>query len=351
VGGQLDGLGFLAEWVDERDGMGDWLDENTVTGCVFEPVRADGVLERATHLSIDVGDPVPIESMAELEAKARTWRGVTAAMFTGDMHDPDWRLHVALQPASVRISVRVGAAFLSNDTRDQLARWVRRWSELFAGRGCYLSIGSTQPPRADYPRRYPPRTSMRWRFGVLDYYFGRAWHRRTPEGTTVLANVETAPLPAGATRTVDGDVVRVAFPADVNDPASVAAARTSSEDWLVPLVPTEPARGWNELGDRRVAPARPVDLPPFTFYDERSKVGYKALVVDPQTREVDEETWAELAAIARAGQLPDGTPVSAVRLIFPVRDNALWMHARAISDGFEMATYPGNGAFWQVNPP
>jgi hypothetical protein len=38
--------------------------------------------------------------------------------------------------------------------------------------------------------------------------------------------------------------------------------------------------------------------------------------------------------------------------VFPVRENALQMHARAIADGSEMATFPGNPqVFWQVNPP
>src|SRR5262249_26476002 len=155
----------------------------------------------------------------------------------------------------------------------------------------------TQPPRLDYPRPLPPRTSFPWRFGALDYYFGRTWHARTPEGAKVLANVEAAPVPPGTLRTTQDDVVRVTFAADIPDPASIAAARTASEEWLVPLVPTEVARGWNELGDRRVAPVRPVDLAPFTFYDEHFKVGYKALIVDPRTHDVDEEMWKELAEI------------------------------------------------------
>jgi hypothetical protein len=55
--------------------------------------------------------------------------------------------------------------------------------------------------------------------------------------------------------------------------------------------------------------------------------------------------------IVRAGALPDGTPVNALRLIFPRRVDALAMHARAIAAGFEMTTYGDGGQLWRVQPP
>jgi hypothetical protein len=97
---------------------------------------------------------------------------------------------------------------------------------------------------------------------------------------------------------------------------------------------------------------RAVEKEPFTFYDPRYAVGYKAMIVDPDSGEIDEEAWAALAKLAGAGKLADGTELKGVRLIFPVRPDALRMHARAIADGFEMTTYPGPPqVFWQVNPP
>jgi hypothetical protein len=352
VGAKLDGVGLYTEWWDAEHGKGAWLGPDTITTDLFGPLRADGVLDRATHLSVDGGDPIAIESPDHLDELARGWRDVSVAMFTGDQRDPEWYFHLALLGWQLRISVSVGARWLTADTRDQLGRWVLRWAEPLAGRGCHLSIGTLIPPWASYPRPRPPRTSMRWPLGALDHYFGRTWHRGTPEGAAVIAAVEQAALPPGATRTVDGDVVRVAFAADLGDPASVVAARARAEQWLVPLVPSEVERGWNEHGDRLVVVVRPVDLSPFTVYDERHQVGYKALILDNATGDIAEpELWQELAAIARAGKTADGVPVRGVRLVFPVRGNAVQMHARALADGFEMATYPGGNGFWQVNPP
>jgi hypothetical protein len=130
---------------------------------------------------------------------------------------------------------------------------------------------------------------------------------------------------------------------------SMAAARSAHERWLTPLVPTTVASGWNEHGDRRVAPLAPVARPPFTLYDTSNRVGYKALVVHPGGV-IDEIAWSQLRTIAAARALRDGTPVAAVRIVFPRRDDALRFHARAIAEGFEMAMYPDRGAFWEVHP-
>ena len=94
---------------------------------------------------------------------------------------------------------------------------------------------------------------------------------------------------------------------------------------------------------------RPITREPFTFYDEHTQVGYWALVRDPDNGTIDEARWQRLAAIARAGVLDDGTPVKSVRLVAPVREEALALLDRAIADGFEMVTYPGGeSAFWPV---
>jgi hypothetical protein len=116
-------------------------------------------------------------------------------------------------------------------------------------------------------------------------------------------------------------------------------------------VPIEVERGWNEQGDRIVIPSAPAPLAPLTLYDASEKVGYKAIVVQPDGS-VDEDIWNELKQIASRRALADGTAVHAVRLIVPVRDNAIAIHPRAMADGFEMVTYPKGtgGVFWEVFP-
>ena len=171
-----------------------------------------------------------------------------------------------------------------------------------------------------------------------------------PAGAAVLAGIARARLPRGATRTTDGDVLRIALACDLGDPHAVADARAASERWLTPLVPTEPDEDWNELGDRIVVPTERDELLPFTFYDAEARVGYKGLVVDPDTGEIDEAAWSELVGIASSGEAHDGTPVASVRLVFPTRQDALAMHARTIASGFEMALYPKGAALWEVAP-
>ena len=43
--------------------------------------------------------------------------------------------------------------------------------------------------------------------------------------------------------------------------------------------------------------------------------------------------------------------LASIRLIVPIRDNALALNNRAIAEGFEMVTYHrGQGVVWQVHP-
>lgn len=90
------------------------------------------------------------------------------------------------------------------------------------------------------------------------------------------------------------------------------------------------------------------ELAPFTFFDTRNGIGYKAMVVDPDTGEVDEPLWSALAAIADTKEAHDGTPIKGVRLIVPTRADAIRLTERAKADGIELVTYPEGDAFWWV---
>lgn len=181
--------------------------------------------------------------------------------------------------------------------------------------------------------------------------FGQRRLRRSPEDSALLAGLLTSPLPPTATRSIDGDVVVLTFERDLRDADAVARARTAHEQWISQIVPTEPARGWNTEGDRLVIPGELTPHEPLTLYDAAARVGYKAIVVQPDDS-VDQEIWGDMQRIAAQKRLHDGTRVDSVRLIVPVRENALAIHDRAIADGFEMVIYPAGSArvFWQVHP-
>lgn len=350
MGWEQDGIGLSSTWRVDDDAIGTWIAPGTVRDGLLAPLRADGLLARATHVWVADGKPQRIGSAAQLDKLVGAWRDEVAQLYSGEFDDPDFMVHLSLGPAGLRLTVGFGRALVDGALRDRVAALVAAWSARLAERRCRLTVASLAPATS-YPRPRPPVTGTKWPLGELEYYLGRTWHRADRERAAVLAAIERARLPRGGTRTTDGDVVRVAFACDLTDPRAVAEARVASERWLTPLVPTEPDDDWNQLGDRIVVPTERDELLPFTFYDSDSRVGYKGLVVDPDTGEIDEDAWSELVGIAASGEAHDGTPVASVRLVFPTRKDALAMHARTIASGFEMATYPQGDALWEVNPP
>jgi hypothetical protein len=346
--------GFLlhSSWIVDRDRVGEWTDATFISQRILGPLAQERVLAQLDHVSVMTAPAIPLPSFEALDELVKSGDNQALFMFAGSQDDPDALVHITITRMSVDIGIGTISSAISPEFRERISMWMQSWSLSLAELHCRLSSAVFGPPGNDYPRPRPPRRHDFWQMGALDLYLGRSWHAQSEERRQVLETIKTAPIPASARRTSEGDIVRIAFEVDLHDAAAVSATRRAQEDWLTPLVPAELERGWNELGDRMAVVVRPAEKEPFTFYDPRYLVGYKAMIVDPESGEIDEEMWAELRKIARDGKAPDGTELKGVRLIFPVRENALAMHARAIADGFEMATYPGNpGIFWQVNPP
>ncbi len=355
MGYKQNGFLFQSDWAVDDNKVGEWMDSTTLSRLILAPLAEDGLLTSTRHLSIDLGEPSSIGTNDELDRLVRHGDNQLIVLSAGTPEDEDVLVHIALNRGGARITVGLAPVFLSKNQRERASCWVKRWSELLAERQCRLQTATFEPESRNYPRPRPPHRHSTWRLGVLDLYLGKSWHQHSEERRTILTTIETAPLPSSARRTTDDDIVRIAFGIDpevaLGDAEAVSAARRAQEDWLTPLIPADRERGWNALGDRLVAVVELDDKEPFTFYDPRYSVGYKAMIVDPDSGEIDEKMWAELKKIARDKKLPDGTEVKGVRLIFPVRENALQMHERTIADGFEMATYPGSPQiFWQVNP-
>ncbi|HWO22611.1 MAG TPA: hypothetical protein VNO30_27820 [Kofleriaceae bacterium] len=350
MGYKTRGFEFAGAWYADDGANGSWLRDDLVFTALLDPLERDGQLAAVDRISVNLRDHEPINSVDELRARAREWGYDIVDLSAGDTDDPDLRIHIGLDPIGPRVFVAYAAERAPSHLRDLVAGWVAAWSAKLAVEHIHLTTASFEPTQDDYPRPTPPRVGLSWRLGLLDQYAGLYWHRQDPDRLAELERVQHALLPSGAHRRVDGDVLHIAFDADLFKSSSIAAARVAHERWLAPLVPTEPADGWNEEGDRRVDPSRPEDRDPFTLYDPEEQIGYKALVVQPGTYEVDEGAWAEARAVVAAGALPDGTPVRGVRLIFPRREDALLMHERVIASGFEMSLYPYDGVFWQVHP-
>lgn len=333
---------------DRQDLLGAWATDATA-GAFLQPLRDAGWFQRATHFWVDDAPVAPVPPDAELDELVRTWRDQTAAFYAGAEKEPRWKFWLSMRTAEAMTELTFTGDDVTSDLRDALAGVVAAWSKALDGTPLQASIGSLTPWGAAYDRPVPHRES-RWTLGAIAYYLGRAWHEADPERAAVLDAIERAPLPAGISRTTAGDLVCVTFDCDLADPASVAAARARGERWFAPLVPTRVAPGWNARGDRLVELVDRDELEPFTFFDTRNATGYKAMVVDPDTGAVDDELWQLLVAIAMAGQAPDGTRVAAVRVIVPVRDDALRLADRARADGIDLVAYPEEHSFWWIDP-
>lgn len=341
-------FGFHTSFPARPDKLDAWWTSDVVNDVILAPVREAGDLANATHFARDEQEPIAITSPDQLAREASTWRDAVVAIFAGPQNAPTWRLHLRLEHIGPSIGFRISED-PDGKIRERFAGWLGQWCRGLAKLGCDLDIGYMAPVQRPYPRPRPPRDGTAWPLGKLELYLGRRWHGEDEERKTVLARIMDAPLVPGVRRVIEDDLVRVSFECDLSDDVAVERARIIGERWLTPLVPTTTEPGWNEEGDEMIVPSMPVNREPFTFFDEDDNIGYWALIRDPEDGSVDEERWQQLADIARAKKLSDGTNVTAVRLIAPVRKEALALADRAAADGFDMVTYPaGNGAFWRV---
>jgi hypothetical protein len=333
---------------DRRDAIGKWATDATV-GTFLDPLRDAGWLERATHYWADDTPVTPIPPAPELDDLVRAWRDQTAAFFAGNERDPDWKFWLSMRTTEAMTELTIADLEPRSGLRDRFTRIVAAWTKGLEGTPLQASIGALTPWGAPYDRPVPHRESQ-WPLGAIDYYLGRSWHDADPARAAVLHAIEHAPLPPGITRTVEGDILHVTFECDLADADSIAAARARGERWFAPLVQTRLAPGWNERGDRLAEIADRDELAPFTFFDTRNGIGYKALVVDSDTGAIDEALWKALVDIAKAKQAPDGTAVKEVRVIVPTRDDAVGLIPRAQADGLDVVAYPEERSFYCVSP-
>ncbi|HKE18151.1 MAG TPA: hypothetical protein VKB80_24910 [Kofleriaceae bacterium] len=217
-----------------------------------------------------------------------------------------------------------------------------------AGDRARVESGAVYPIDVSYPARRPPLEHPLVRFGTLVDLLGLDWSRQSlPRAAQAIAS---APLPAGATRTRDGDMVVLRWVDDPGDPAELARGCMRQEDWWAAQVDARPRPGWNAAGDRCIVPTGLEPRAPFTLFDAAEGVGYRAVVVMPDGA-LDGATWQELAQLAAMRRLDDGTPVNRVRLVVPVRDSAIAIAERARERGIDAVVYRGDDdVLWNVMP-
>lgn len=350
MGYKHDGYQLSLRFYAQSGAIGSWLDDRALERVVLAPLIADGFAARCSHVAVDLGDPVKLRSPDEIASRARSWKYGTYELISGD--DPsstDAYIHLDVEPSELKIFVGIGAPIareLGADLFDQLDRWVVSWVSGLPG-SLELAKGTFEPTDDDYPHSSPPRQAPGWHLGTLKQYVGLRFHRADAQRSAILDRLTSEPLPAGGSRRTEGDVMILSFLDRLEGRDEINRIRAEQERWLLQVVQSEPARGWNERGDRLVGPINAVPHAPLTLWEPNRKVGYKAIVVYPDGS-VDEDTWEQMAEIVHNGQLDDGTPIEALRLVVPRREDAVTILDRALAAGFEMVVYPQGAAFWQV---
>ncbi len=234
----------------------------------------------------------------------------------------------------------------SRKTLDGLIAWARAVAKLPQGRA-RVRCGTVYPIELEYPARRPPVSHDLVRLGTLVDFFGPAWlSDRAPELARLARD---AKLPAGASRIEDEDLIVLRWVTDPRSPDDVAEACMRQEDWWRAHVDMPPDGGWNADGDRGVYPAKLEPGPPFTLVDRARHVGYRAVVVMPDGT-LDGASWSEVAKLTALSQLADGTPIEHVRLIVPVRDNAIAIAERARELGVDAVLYKDGDTLFNVMP-
>jgi hypothetical protein len=205
----------------------------------------------------------------------------------------------------------------------------------------------------DYPRPRPPRRSQRYPEGSVVTFLDPAFHASgasSAKPDEIAALTEPAPPSPADTTTGDG-VVTVRW-AKTIDRADLAAGASAHGLWIADRIKPDIDNDFNELGDQREH--RAYNSQPtggLTLYDPRTKVGYKAVLVLPDGS-VEPSAWDDAKQIAQAGKLEDGTLVSAVRLVVPLRPHVFAIAKEAKQAGFDAVLYPeGDGSFWDPDPP
>ena len=201
---------------------------------------------------------------------------------------------------------------------------------------------------SDYRRPGPPRDAGDWWVGVVsmvvDPKMDVAGAYDREQAAREVERVLHAPLPKGAARSKLGDLVEIRFVPDLTDEGAVDRARASQDRWITSLVGSEVSPFWNEQGDEMIVLIAAEKRPPLTLYDASTRHGFKAMF------EAKDAEIAKLERWLRAKELPDGTPIDGISIVFTTRKGALAAAKRVSKRGLCVLYTDKTGTFWDPFP-
>lgn len=336
-----------------------WWREPAHLAAILEAVRAHDLWLDFRHAGVQAAALTPFTSVDEVVAASAGWkdrvyvlhthpRGGLADAFVGSY------LSLALRGEGLALQLQAAGAQLAARRAtlvDGAVGLVRALHHRFTG---VARIGLETYLRSDlrYPSVRPPRVQRIWSLGHLLDVFDPVYY---DEETVLVDDVRRLlahPLPAGAERIDDAGLTILRWVRDLVDDDEVVRAAARQERFFADALDLPVIAAYNPAGDLLTAPAADaVAHPPLTVLEPATGTGYLALVAGDDGAVAD-AAWAPAAAWARAGALPDGTPLAAVRLIVSSRPAALALSPRATAAGIERVLYADpQGRWWDPAPP
>lgn len=208
-------------------------------------------------------------------------------------------------------------------------------------------------PSIQYPRPLPPRISGQWVPGVIAYVLSRAFYASGAESIdpAALRRIEGAPPPDELIReNVDDDLVAVRGRGPLDDRTALRRQLSAMEAWIGQTLGLPQDQEFLDTGDQLWRVWKSTRIPPFSFFDEATRIGYK-VVAETATHEIDTETLTELRAVLPVRALSDGRPVDSTMVIFAFREGAVRNLGLVRDLGAAGALYRDEkGAFWNPEP-
>jgi hypothetical protein len=333
----------------------EWFLDKELLGELVDVVLGSDVGRIFTHAGKEYAEKLAPDVAAVRKALVSGKNGVFDAIDVARRNDANSHAVFTYKPLAFKCSVRVGGDALATrkatvvDTLDAIARALIGLLRHRGGVDTGMIYVADDDSPLVYPRLRPPVMVGWGTMTQIAQYIDVRFHddprlRGSPD---IVNKVARAAVPVGVERIERDELVILRWLDSVANPIDVATALSQYERWLSRLLPTQPAYGYNDLGDLEDAPEERVAKAPWTFYDERRKVAYKAIMVDSDGG-VDDDLWTSLVQAIKGGAKTN----TKVRLIVPLRDLALGLRVRARAAGFDAVLYVDEERrFWNPDPP
>jgi len=293
-----------------------------------------------------------LTSLEALAADSVTWQDGTGWLSSTASRSNDCYLRFGIGDDELSFRIGFGDEYLDRRRRtilDQFVEAVRclhtamRAEALF---GPALKVSVSDLP---YPRPRPPRLHKHFGHGdLVDFFcldFQHQHHLGHPEE---IERLLSAPLPEGASRQDDDDLVILRWIDSLEDEAEVARRLSIQDQWLTNILQPPLAPWFDERGDLQVQTLPPPRDSLLTYYAPDSGNGYLEVADDWAGEARLDEVLGWLAD----RRLPDGRPLNGLYVIAPDRETAVRLHDRTRRDGPTAIYYPKpDGYWWDPFPP